>query len=289
MHYKKRRGPSISTWKIRATSLLIFTIALIGSSSIYLSHIGVNPWQFYANIANPYMRFVNVPAGLRKEEIADIFAKTLSWTDADKQAFFDTAAAYNKDNPEGMLLPTHYWVRSSAHGQEVAEQMIDTFNTQVNKEIFNKNKTNFKEKINIDTAVRIASIIQREASGNGDMRTISGVIWNRIFKGMSLDMDATLQYSKGTPGHWWPQVSAADKKIDSPYNTYKYKGLPPSAISNPSLEAIAAAYNPAQTDCIFYIHDQDHQFHCAVTYAEHKENIQRYLLGARSVNDSNNN
>jgi UPF0755 protein len=157
------------------------------------------------------------------------------------------------------------------------------------------------QKINLDTAVRIASIIQREAAGDVDMRIISGVIWNRIFRGMTLDMDATLQYAKASEQEaliesaldnpnksasstaivWWPRVASKDKYIDSPFNTYQNKGLPPTAIANPSLKAIAAAFNPAKTDCLFYLHDDNRGFHCTKTYAEHKENVQRYLVGSR--------
>jgi UPF0755 protein len=159
------------------------------------------------------------------------------------------------------------------------------------------------KKINLDTAVRIASIIQREAAGGADMNIISGVIWNRIFKGMSLDMDATLQYAKATEQEksladairgesssstldagsitWWPKVESKDKYIDSPFNTYKNDGLPPTAISNPSLAAIKAAFNPAKTDCLFYIHDNSRNIHCATTYAVHKQNVQKYLVGRK--------
>ncbi len=131
--------------------------------------------------------------------------------------------------------------------------------------------------LDLDTAVRIASIIQREAAGPQDMRLISGIIWNRMSKGMSLELDATLQYVKGTEENWWPIVKSKDKYLDSPYNTYKYKGVPPGAISNPSIEAINAVYNPQKTDCIFYLHDGNRQIHCSKSYEQHLENIKAYL------------
>jgi UPF0755 protein len=69
----------------------------------------------------------------------------------------------------------------------------------------------------------------------------------------------------------------ADKKIDSPYNTYIHTGLPPHPISNPSIDAIKAVLNPATTDCMYYLHDKNHVIHCAVTYAEQEANITQYL------------
>jgi cell division protein YceG involved in septum cleavage len=131
--------------------------------------------------------------------------------------------------------------------------------------------------LDLDAAVRIASIIQREAAGPQDMRLISGIIWNRMAKGMSLELDATLQYVKGNEDNWWPVVKSKDKYLDSPYNTYKYKGIPPGAISNPSMDAISAAYNPQKTDCIFYLHDSNRKIHCAKTYEQHLSNIRAYL------------
>jgi UPF0755 protein len=94
---------------------------------------------------------------------------------------------------------------------------------------------------------------------------------------MNLDIDATLQYAKGNAETgWWPQVHPRDKKINSPYNTYTHKGLPPGPISNPGLAAIEAAYNPQKTNCIFYLHDKNRKIHCSETYAEHKNFIDIY-------------
>ena len=108
------------------------------------------------------------------------------------------------------------------------------------------------------------------------MRLISGIIWNRIFKGMKLQMDATLQYVKGNEADWWPQVTPDDKNIPSPYNTYLHTDLPPTPISNASLAAITAAYNPIKTSCLFYIHDKKGNIHCSATYVGQLANIKKY-------------
>ena len=108
------------------------------------------------------------------------------------------------------------------------------------------------------------------------MKLISGIIWNRIFKGMKLQIDATLQYAKGDESLWWPQVKSEDKNIDSPFNTYMYE-MPPGPISSPGISAIEAAYNPQKTSCLFYLHDKNRQIHCSATYAQHLINIKRYL------------
>lgn len=292
-------------------------------TSAFLYKAGLDPLEFYSNMANPYMKLVNIPAGLRREEIALKFGKVLSWGQDDIDGFLNTAPSDERGTLDGYYLPGSYWVKITESGVDVAHKMLRNFNTKVSEEILgvantaNSNDTAnttiteknsskkssnaavpLNKKINLDTAVRIASIIQREAAGNSDMRIISGIIWNRIFKGMTLDMDATLQYAKASEEStqdsnglllastdstivWWPKVASEDKYIDSPFNTYQNKGLPPIAISNPSLKAIAAALDPAKTDCLFYLHDNNRGFHCEKTYEAHKKNVQKYLIDAK--------
>ena len=95
---------------------------------------------------------------------------------------------------------------------------------------------------------------------------------------MRLQIDATLQYAKGSkPSEpWWPGVRPADKFIASVYNTYENSGLPPAPIANPSLDAILAALNPTKTDCMYYFHDRQAEFHCSPTYEEHVELLKQY-------------
>lgn len=247
--------------------------------------------ESYINFANPNYRFVYIYPGMRREEIVEKYSKILDWNDKDKRWFIASAPA-DPDNGgymDGYFLAKTYFVEKDATGQEVGQMMHQEFLDEVSEKVLASEKDEKKEKeikdpvngktqvINLDTAITIASIIQREAAGPQDMNLISGIIWNRIFKGMSLELDATLQYAKGDEGNWWPQVTGKDKYIESPYNTYQNKGLPPGAISNPSIEAINAAYNPKKTDCIFYLHDKNRKIHCTKTYEEHKKNVDRYL------------
>ncbi|MEO5635269.1 MAG: endolytic transglycosylase MltG [Candidatus Paceibacterota bacterium] len=223
--------------------------------------------SFYINLANPSMRIVRVQEGLRKEEVAEVLENKLDWGEKEKEDFINNA------NVEGHYFPTTYLIYKDEDPEAVTNTMSEEYDEQVSKIKKPKSKI-----INEDTALKIASIIQREAGGVRDMNLISGIIWNRIFAGMKLQIDATLQYAKGSEEDgWWGQVTSADKKIDSDYNTYQNTGLPPGAIANPGLAAISAAYNPAKTDCLFYIHDKNRQIHCAKTYEEHKKNIDLYL------------
>ncbi|MEI6280925.1 MAG: endolytic transglycosylase MltG [bacterium] len=224
--------------------------------------------SFYINLANPSMRIVRVQEGLRKEEVAKVVGDKLNWSDKEKEDFVNTG------NIEGHYFPKTYLIYKDENPGGVVTTMLDEFSTQISK----VKKPKAKQIISEETALKIASIIQREAAGKEDMALISGIIWNRIFNGMKLQIDATLQYAKGTEEDgWWRQVTSADKKIDSSYNTYLYAGLPPGPIANPGIAAISAAYNPQKTNCMFYLHDKNRQIHCAATYEEHKKNIDTYL------------
>jgi UPF0755 protein len=230
----------------------------------------------YQNLANPFVRHVRIPAGLRKEQIAAIYTKNLNWGEEDVDKFLHIENT--ESNLEGYYFPSTYIIPKTASGESVRQEMFTRFNQKAVTKIRNNRYILNKDLININTALKVASLIQREAAGKHDMNLVSGIIWNRIWNGMSLEIDATLQYAKGNEVNgWWPIVKAEDKKINSPYNTYKNKGLPPSPIANPSLDALEAAYNPELTNCIFYLHDRNRNIHCSVTYEEHKRLVEQYL------------
>lgn len=255
----------------------VFVASVVGLFFIVF-HYGLDPalltkLSFYENLANPYVRIVRVEEGLRKEEIGEIMADKLGWDEKEKNDFLNMHLAMNSANLEGRYFPKTYLINIYKDPSGVTDTMFEEFSKQTEK--IKKSKS--KQIINQDTATKIASIIQRESNGKTDMKLISGIIWNRIFSGMKLQIDATLQYAKGNENDgWWMQVTPEDKKIKSSYNTYLHAGLPPGAIANPGLAAIDAAYNPQKTDCLFYLHDKNRQIHCAKTYEEHKRNISRY-------------
>jgi UPF0755 protein len=230
--------------------------------------------SFYENLANPSVRIIRVQEGLRKEQIANLVGDKLDWSEDEKNQFVNLHLAINSDNLEGRYFPKTYMLLKDADPVGVTSAMLHEYS----KETSTIKKPKSKTVVNEETALTIASIIQRESGGKSDMNLISGIIWNRLFKGMKLQIDATLQYAKGSEEDgWWTKVAPSDKKIDSPYNTYTNTGLPPSPIANPGLAAIEAAYNPVQTSCLFYLHDKYGKIHCSSTYEGHKNNIKKYI------------
>lgn len=232
-------------------------------------------WQI-AGILNqePYMKWVVIPEGLRKEEIADLLTTTLGWSEKEKSDWINTYTAMDFDHTEGVYFPDTYLIPIDEEPLDVAKRL----RTKFEEKFAPFAAEAVKENIKWTTLLKIASIVQREANGHEDMPLVAGILWNRLLKDMRLEVDATLQYARGDKGDgWWASITTAEKQIDSPYNTYKNTGLPPHPISNPGLSAIEAALHPASTTCLYYLHDNSGEIHCSDTYNEHLENIEEYL------------
>jgi UPF0755 protein len=262
-------------WKV-IISLFVISIGTFATMFFYYGFDAklLTSIAFYETLANPEIRIIKVTEGLRKEEIAEIMGDKLGWTNKEKDSFINGHLALNSENLEGKYFPKTYFLQRDEDPQGVTAVMLKEFNNETAK--ISKPKTT--KIINQDTALTIASIIQRESGGKSDMKLISGIIWNRLFAGMKLQIDATLQYAKGSEENgWWNKVRPQDKNIASVYNTYLHVGLPPSPIANPGLAAIDAAYNPQKTSCLFYLHDKKGKIHCSATYEGHLANIKRYL------------
>jgi len=246
----------------------------------YLLSKSMNAYELaQALAAGPYQKWVLIPPGKRKEQTAVILQKVLGWSDGIAQGFILAAE-------EGYLFPDTYLVDVDADPAEVISRLRVNFNekfdAQLQKDLLAQNVRN-------DTALKIASLIERESGGETDKPIIAGIIWNRLNKGMRLEIDATVQYAMVTEDlkqkttdpdnfNFWPFLPAGVvRKISSLYNTYLHEGLPPGPICSPGLAAIKAAVYPAETEAFYYLHSADKQIHTAKTYKEHQENIEKYL------------
>ena len=229
------------------------------------------PW--YQQVASPVTHSFVIWPGQRKEEITTHIAGIVRWNNAEIESFTTLIAAQSGTLSDGTLFPGRYHTHRFATPEEIARLLNDRFATEVRA----RYTPEVEAAVPLTTALTIASLIEREARDFSDMREISGIIWNRLFIDMPLQLDATLQYARAnesTAGSWWPVPRPADKQIDSPFNTYQHTGLPPGPISNPSLLALVAALNPRETDCLFYFHDAAQNFYCSVTYDEHRQKLQ---------------
>jgi len=242
----------------------------------YRLNQSMNAWQVMKKISdNPDLIWFRQSYCVRKEQLGEYLAKALNW---DGTGLNSWNLLYKNDKPdyfEGVYYPDTYLIPLDETPAQVAQRFINRFN-----EKFAPLAEGFASKnIKWTTGIKIASLIAREAADTSDMKLISGIIWNRLDTEMPLQIDATMQYTLGKKanGSWWGGIDLTEKQSDSPYNSYLYKGLPPTPICNPNIDAIEAALNPEETDCLFYLHDNEKQIHCAKTYKEHLANIEKYL------------
>ena len=203
------------------------------------------------------------PEGTQTKEMAAILDNRLPYFDAGD--FLEKT-----EGKEGYLFPDTYLFFPTAKSDEVIKTMSNTFAKKIaplEAEIAASSHT-------LAEIVTMASIIEGEANRSEDRLIVSGILWKRIALGMPLQVDATFRYINGKGS---AELSLKDLKIDSPYNTYVNKGLPPGPISNPGLDAIKAALRPHESPYLYYLHDPTGQIHYGKTHAEHVRNKQKYL------------
>lgn len=206
---------------------------------------------------------VRVPEGATVAEIALIFDRRL-------ERFDETAFLERARDAEGYLFPDTYFFMPNATDETVYGAMRQNFDAHI-ASIFPPIASSSHS---LSDIVIMASIIERESHDAEDRRLISGVLWNRIERDMALQVDAPFVYSIGKGTF---QLTMRDLTSDSPYNTYKHKGLPPTAIGNPSLDSIKAALQPTENDYLFFLADKEGVTHFCKTYQCQLANKARYF------------
>jgi UPF0755 protein len=171
---------------------------------------------------------------------------------------------------EGYLFPDTYKMQPLVGAKAAMTQQLEAFEKRVWKGLH--------EPPNLNRAVIIASMVEREAKLDDDRPVIAGIIENRLAKGMPLEIDATVLYAQQK----WHEPTRADlHNTISPYNTYLNKGLPPGPICSPGLKSIKAALNPAKTDYLYYVAMPDGKTLYAKTLPEHDANVAKRRAALR--------
>ncbi len=172
-------------------------------------------------------------------------------------------------NLEGYLFPDTYTVPKGATAREIAQQMLENFHARV---VVPKGTVAAKLPGGLPAVLTLASLVEREAEVDPDRPLIAAVYWNRLKIGMRLQCDATVQYA--LPDHR-TRLYYVDYRVNSPYNTYLHKGLPPTPIACPGLPSIEAALHPAAVDSLFYVAGPGGRHVFSRTFAEHQQAVAR--------------
>jgi UPF0755 protein len=223
-----------------------------------------------------------VPEGWRAEDIALYLDRNKIITSSDFLEYISTEHAIFKefnflnDKPagvglEGYLFPDTYRVFTHSESSDIVEKMLTNFDKKLTvdlrNEIVRQGKTIFE-------IITMASLIEKEVVSDDDRALVSGVLWKRLEAGIPLQVDATIVYIRGLRSS---RVSLEDTLVDSPYNTYKYLGLPSGPIANPGLSAIRAALDPQKSPHLYYLSTPDGETIFSRTLEEHNIAKAKYL------------
>ena len=225
---------------------------------------------------------ITIPEGYRITEIAALLhAEGL----ADPETFIRETRNENlirslgipTDSLEGYLFPETYHFSKFTPETKIVQTMLDTFKEQVSKSQLLESAK--QSSLSLHEIITLASLIEKETGLESERKMISSVFHNRLRKNMRLQTDPTVIYAiEKFDGN----IRKRDLKIDSPYNTYRYKGLPPGPIASPGIKSIVAALSPVESDHLYFVSRQDGSHHFSSTLAEHNRAVQKYQL--RKVN-----
>lgn len=207
--------------------------------------------------------------GMRKEEMAQVISKNLDIPEIE----------IIKSTDEGYIFPDTYLVPKTATMETILSIIKNNLNNKFDEKLHTQAKN---KKLTEKQVLILASLVEREARQASTREKVAGIILKRYLADWPLQIDATVQYALGYQPNeksWWKKdLTNEDKEIDSPYNTYKNKGLPPEPICNPSLSSIKAILNADEnTPYWYYLTDKNGVMHYAITFEEHENNVNKYL------------
>ncbi len=203
-----------------------------------------------------YLHRVLVPEGMTLTQIAVMLADMRL---ADSNEFIKRAAdpdllakaGIKSARAEGYLFPDTYFLARGTDATRILEMMLGRFKDKVPANCIDLAA---RKGMNLQALITLASIIEKEARVADERAVISGVFHKRLKRGMKLQADPTVRYALQV---WERKLTRADLGVDSPYNTYRYAGLPPGPICNPGLDSIRAAAEPADVPYLYFVTRKD--------------------------------
>jgi UPF0755 protein len=186
-------------------------------------------------------------------------------------SLFAQSLGIEADGLEGYLFPDTYQVTKGMRVEEILGRMVQRFREKVaTPDVLARAGASG---LRFHELITLASIIEKEAAVPDERPLIAGVFWNRLKRDMPLQADPTVAYAVGKDGR---APTREDLQIDHPFNTYRYRGLPPAPIANPGRASIDAALAPAAVPYLYFVSIDDRRHHFSATLDEHNQAVTRY-------------
>ncbi len=221
---------------------------------------------------------VTIPEGLSLNQAAALFDNPEAFLEAASDTALIERMGIDAETLEGFIMPNTYFFDHVPSERDVVERAVEQFDEEFAELVQTFPEAAARDRLEL---VTVASLIEEEAVVDEERPVVAAVIYNRLERNMALELDVTLQYVLGKYGQ---RMLYRDKEVDSPYNTYANRGLPPGPISSPGLASLRAALNPSDEKVLFFVSNADGRTHTfSSTMAEHTKAVKRYRKEMRTV------
>ena len=227
-----------------------------------------------------YVRPITFPEGLTIKQMAALyeskgFGPAQDFVNAAKNASLIAAVDPDAKDLEGYLFPDTYNLKRKEAAGQLVPKMVTAFMKALTPELLEKAD---QRGLTLRQLVTLASIVEKETGNKDERPLVAAVYANRLKIGMLLQCDPTVIYALDRAGKYDGNLTRANLQYDSPYNTYRYSGLPPGPIASPGRASIEAAANPAPVDYLYFVSKNDGTHAFANTLDEHNRNVQKYQV-----------
>ncbi|MBC7364879.1 MAG: endolytic transglycosylase MltG [Candidatus Aminicenantes bacterium] len=293
---KKGASPKKIASQLKEEGLIKSAFAFHGGYAIFYSpaylkageyefHLPAKPRKILNDLikGNILLHLITIPEGLTFKEIeALLIEKKYPYQGSFEEACQKTELIADLDpearNLEGYLFPETYHFPREIKAEEMVKSMVDQFKKSfLEKEVDSIKNSGFK----LRDIVILASLIEKETAVPEEKPLVSAVFHNRLKLGMKLDCDPTIIYALKLENRYDGNIRSRDKNLNSPYNTYLYRGLPPGPICNPGKDSLLAALRPASVDYLYFVarNDGTHVFN--KSFEEHLKAVRKFQLKSR--------
>jgi UPF0755 protein len=227
-----------------------------------------------------YRRLITFREGLTIHDMSQVYEQAGHGAAEDFRKAARDASLINDLDPEardleGYLFPDTYSLRRDTPAATLVKQMVDSFKKVFTPALQDAAKA---RGLTVRQAVALASLVETETGVAGERPIVAAVYLNRHAIGMPMQADPTVIYAMERAGNYSGNIRKEDLQIDSPYNTYRYPGLPPGPIAAPGKASLEAAVNPAQVDYLYFVSRNDGSHVFARTLDEHNRNVQEWQI-----------